>query len=142
MDAEKITPVKINEAQAINYAGQIAREMGCKVRKSKFLGGGSFGRAVKIVTNSESFVVKLLLAPGMMEKETFDLRLLAENCPVPMPKVLYKRASSPDIPADGYAMSLIPGKSALLSPFLYLSGKAGRMSFADEVTSALHAILY
>ena len=140
MDAEKITPVKINEAQAINYAGQIAREMGCKVRKSKFLGGGSFGRAVKITTDSESFVVKLLLAPGMMEKETFDLRLLAENCPVPMPKVLYKRASSPDIPADGYAMSLIPGKSALLSPCLYLSGKAGRMSFADEVTSALHAI--
>ena len=140
MDAEKITPLKINEAQAISYAGQIAREMGWKVRKSKFLGGGSFGRAVKIVTDSESFVIKLLCAPDMMKKEVFDLRILAKNCPVPMPEILHTHTASSDVPVDGYAMSLIPGKSALLSPLLYLSGKSARLRFADEVTSALHAI--
>ena len=44
---------------------------------------------------SEGFAVeRAASAEEAMEKETFDLRLLAENCPVPMPKVLYKRAFS------------------------------------------------
>ena len=140
MNAERVTPVRIDKAQAIRYAGRIADEIGCRVRGVKFLGGGSFGRAVKIVSDGESFVIKLLCAPDMMEKEVFDLRILAKNCPVPMPEILHTHAASSDVPVDGYAMSLIPGKSALLSPLLYLSGKSARLRFADEVTSALHEI--
>ena len=137
---ERMIPTELSKAQVIKYAEGIAGEMGCRVLASKFLGGGSFGRAVKIVTADESFVIKLLLSPGMLEKEVFDLSLLQNACPVPMPKVLFTHPSSEKIPVDGYAMTLIPGKSALLSPLLYLSGKGVRMRFADEVTSALHAV--
>ena len=97
----------------------------------------------------------------MMEKECRDLCLLRENCPVRVPAVLYSRLCDDKIPADAYAMEKIPGKSAVtdISLFLsskkrekipgksavtdislFLSSKKRRLGFADEVTSALHAV--
>ena len=141
MNAERITPIDINASQAVKYAGAILAERSEQARRLKYLGGGSFGRAVGVtLKNGREYVLKLLLAPDMMEKECRDLRLLRENCPVRVPAVLYSRLCDDKIPADAYAMEKIPGKSAVTDISLFLSSKKRRLGFADEVTSALHAV--
>ena len=48
MNAERITPIDINASQAVKYAGAILAERSEQARRLKYLGGGSFGRAVGV----------------------------------------------------------------------------------------------
>lgn len=76
----------------------------------------------------------------MLEKEIYDLQLLAANCTVKIPRVLFSRKADGEIPVDCYGMELIEGSNAVFSLGLLLKSKRNRKQFADEVTTALHNI--
>ena len=102
MKIERITPVDIDGKQAVIHARYVAEEYsGKRAVKAKYMGGGSFGRAVAVtLEDGYSFVVKLLCASGMLEKETHDLRLLSFRCPVKMPKPLFVREADERVIVD------------------------------------------
>lgn len=142
MKVERIVPLPLTKEQALACAVRAAEEqLNVRAQGAKYLGGGSFGRAVGLtLPGGGKIVVKLLRAKDMMEKEAHDLRLLREHCPVKVPAVLFERRAGGDIPADCYGMEYIEGKSALLSLGMLVQSKRKRLAFAEEVTAALHAV--
>lgn len=142
MKVERIEAIALDKKTAIKYAEKIAsRQIGQPVKKIKYLGGGSFGRAYKITfEDGKKIVVKFLRAVDMLEKEIYDLDLIAKNCPVKIPRVLFSCRANGEIPVDCYGMELIEGSNAVFSRSLLLKSKKGRKKFADEVTTALHDI--
>lgn len=142
MKVERIQTIPLDLKQAKSYAAQVAAEgMGKEAKTVKYLGGGSFGMAFLIqLEDCPNIVVKILKAKDMLEKETFDLKLLAENCPIPFPVVLFERKADDVIPVDCYAMSEIEGKNAFSKMKMLIASKRKRLDFADKVTSALHKI--
>ena len=142
MKVEKIEAISLDKKAARDYAEKIAsKEIGQPVKKVKYLGGGSFGRAYRVeFKDGKKIVVKFLRARDMLEKEVYDLGLLAANCPVKIPRVLFSRKADSEIFVDCYGMELIEGSNAVFSLGLFLKSKKARRQFADEVTSALHDI--
>lgn len=76
----------------------------------------------------------------MLEKEVHDLKLLADNCSVKIPKVLFERKADKALPIDCYGMENIDGKNALMAFGMLIASKRKRLEFADKVTTALHDI--
>ncbi len=142
MKVERIEAIALDKKTATQYAQQIAFEqIGQKVKKVKYLGGGSFGRAYKIVfIDGKKIVIKFLRAQDMLEKEVYDLDLLAANCSVKFPKVIFSQKANNEIPVDCYGMELIEGSNAVFSLKLLLKSKKNRKKFANEVVTALHDI--
>ncbi|MDE7078754.1 MAG: aminoglycoside phosphotransferase family protein [Clostridia bacterium] len=142
MQVEKVEVISLDKKVAQNYAVEIAKEeIGGEVKKVDYLGGGSFGRAFRIkFSDGRKIVLKFLIAQNMLEKEIFDLELLAKHCAVKFPAVLFSRKSDGRIPVDCYGMEYIEGKSALLTFGLYFASKKKKLKFADKVTSAIHSL--
>ena len=141
MKAEKIEALPFTKKQALQGAALAVRERGGRVRALRYLGGGSFGRAVAVrCGDGRRLVVKFLRAEGMMEKETHDLALLAANSTVKVPAVFFSRPADAAISVDCYGMEEIEGKSALFAVGMLFLSKRRRMEFAETVTAALHAI--
>lgn len=142
MKAERIEAIPLTKKTARQYAEAIAcQQIGQSVCRVKYLGGGSFGRAYKVVfKDDKKIVIKFLRACNMLEKEIYDLGLLASSCTVKIPRVLFSRKADNEIPVDCYGMELIEGSNAVFSLGLLLKSKRGRRQFADEVTTALHNI--
>ncbi|HIT27351.1 MAG TPA: phosphotransferase [Candidatus Ornithoclostridium excrementipullorum] len=141
MKTERIQQISVDKKTGAVYAARAAESMlGVKPSSVGYLGGGSFGRAFGIKYAGGEAVIKLLADPGMMSKETFDLTLLGDACPVPMPKVLFAREPDESVPVACYGMEKIEGGCALTSLRLWLSSKKKKAAFADAVTSALHTI--
>lgn len=142
MKVERTKPVSVNPKLATEYAVAVAKEFQRKdIAATRYMGGGSFGRAVLIrYADGTECVVKLLCAAGMLEKETFDLKLLKEHCTLKIPEVFYVRESGGNLPVDAYCMEKLEGKPAMTDIKLLLSGKKLRQSFADAVISGLGAI--
>ncbi|MDE6473472.1 MAG: aminoglycoside phosphotransferase family protein [Clostridia bacterium] len=142
MKVERIKAISLDKKTAQKYAEEIAfQQIGQPIKKVKYLGGGSFGRAYKVTfEDNKKIVVKFLRARDMLEKEIFDLDLLAANCSVKIPRVLFSRKADDEIPVDCYGMELIEGSNAVFSIALLLRSKRKRKQFADEVTTALHNI--
>ena len=142
MKVERINAYALDKAQAKTYAMAAVKEkLGKSALKAKYLGGGSFGRAVSVTcADGSELVVKFLRAPHMMEKEAHDLKLIAKYCTVRVPAVLFTRAADDTIPVDCYGMEKIAGKSALFALGMLLLGKKRRLAFADRVTEAIHAV--
>lgn len=93
MNVERVECNKLDNNNAINYAKKVVKYYFNKnISKTKYLGGGSFGRVVLITFEDKSkVVVKFILTDGMLEKETHDINLLRENCSVRMPKIITSR---------------------------------------------------
>ncbi len=142
MEVGRIEAVKISKKQAVKYAATAAYDYcGKEIKKVKYLGGGSFGRAVLVsFKGGAKIVIKLLRAKNMLEKEVHDCALLAQKCPVKMPSVLFSRKRDAKIPLDLYAMEYIEGNTALMSLGMLLISRRRREKFADEVTTALHEL--
>lgn len=142
MKVEKIEAISLDKKTAQVYAEIIAsKKFGQKIKKVKYLGGGSFGRAYKVTfQDNKKIVVKFLRARDMLEKEVFDLNLLAANSIVKFPSVLFVHKADSEIPVDCYGMELIEGTNAVFSIGLLLKTKNKRKQFADEVTTALYNI--
>lgn len=142
MKVERITAIPLDKKTAKKYAEEVAAEETRQtVGKVKYLGGGSFGRAYAVsFAGGGKIVIKFLRANGMLEKEAHDLQLLSKYCPVKIPVVLFVRKADRKIPVDCYGMEYVEGKNALTALGLFLKSKRKRKKFADDVTSALHAI--
>ena len=142
MQVDKIIPIELTKEQAQEYAVKVAKENTDKtVKLVKYMGGGSFGKAVKVTfEDRESIVVKFLRAEGMLEKETGDLTLLGKKCSVKMPAVLFVRHKDEDVPADCYAMEYIEGKPMIYDFALYFASKKKRRAIAEKITEGLHSL--
>ena len=142
MEVGRIEAAKISKKQAVKYAATAAYDYcGKEIKKVKYLGGGSFGRAVLVsFKDGAKIVIKLLRAKNMLEKEVHDCALLAQKCPVKMPSVLFSRKRDAKTPLDLYAMEYIEGNTALMSLGMLLISRRRREKFADEVTTALHEL--
>lgn len=140
MQTERITPKPFRISEGAAFAKRLVEERIGDAGKVKYLGGGSFGKAFRVKTPTGDLVVKILLAPGMAEKETHDLKLLGSRSPIRFPEVIYTSVSTCGNGFDAYVMDKIPGKNALFSIPLFLASKSERLAFADEVTEALHQI--
>lgn len=142
MKVERIKAIPLDKDTAIKYSSIIVKEQfGQSAKKIKYLGGGSFGRAYKIVlANGKKLVIKFLRAKDMLVKEVYDLKLLAENCSVKIPGVIFVRNADMAIPVDCYGMKTIEGKNAFMAFGMLLTPKRKRIEFADKVTTALHEI--
>lgn len=140
MEIQKINSIELTKSDAQKYIQILANEHNWTISKTKCLGGGSFGTAYLVKTDTQELVVKFLRAPNMLQNETTAITMLSANCPVDMPKILYVRKSDDIIPLDMYCMSKVLGKNAFGSFGFLLAGKKKRQQFADDVTSALHQI--
>lgn len=142
MKVERIVIIPLDKNTAKKYAEQIAKQkIGQAIKKIKYLGGGSFGRVYGIeFANGKKIVIKFLRTKDMLDKEVYDLKLLADNCPVKMPNVLFVQKADNRIPVDCYGMEYIDGKNALRSLGMLVQSKRKREEFADKVTTALHSI--
>ena len=142
MNVERINPVTLDKREAKDYAAKAVKLcLGENAAKVKYIGGGSFGRAVKVtLEGGRKLAVKFLLASGMMEKEAHDLGLLRNNCPIKIPSVLFTRKGDLNLPCDCYGMELIEGKSALFALGMLIMSKRKRQAFADRITDALHTL--
>ena len=142
MKVEKTEALALTKEQALDYARFVVQQKtGKRMKKARYMGGGSFGMAVAVeAENGQRLVVKFLRAQGMMEKEAHDLTLLAKYSTIKMPAVLFVRPADERIPVDCYGMEQIDGKSVLLAFSMLFHTKKRRLAFADQVTSALHAI--
>ena len=142
MKVERIEALPLTKEQSLEYAGTVVEQkLGGRALKIRYMGGGSFGRAVSVqCKDGQKLVVKFLRAKGMMEKEAHDLKLLAKYSTIRIPAVLFTRLGDDKIPVDCYGMEQIEGKSALFAPGMLLLGKKRRKEFADKVTTALHAV--
>ena len=142
MKVERIEDLPLTKEQSLEYAGIVVEQkLGGRALKIRYMGGGSFGRAVSVqCKDGQKLVVKFLRAKGMMEKEAHDLKLLAKYSTIRIPKVLFTRLGDDKIPVDCYGMEQIEGKSALFALGMLLLGKKRRKEFAEKVTAALHAV--
>ena len=142
MDTGKIDVIPMDKKQARAFATFVAEEqLKKRVVKTRYLGGGSFGKAVSVQTeDGGKTVIKFLCAHGMMEKEVHDLKLLKEHCPVKIPAVFFSRKYDNNIPADCYGMEMIEGKSCLFALGMLMTSKSRRLDFADKITTTLHSI--
>ncbi len=142
MKVERIDALPLTKEQALQYAETVVEQKLEKTaEKVKYMGGGSFGRAVAVqCKGGQRLVVKFLRAKGMMEKEAHDLKLLAKYSTIRMPGVLFTRPGDEKIPADCYGMERIEGKSSLFALGMLFMSKKRRKEFADKVTTALHAV--
>lgn len=142
MEVERINALPLSKSKAKEYCEIVVKEQfGHSPDNIGYLGGGSFGRAFAVQLNDgKKIVIKFLIAKDMMEKEVSDLKLLADNCNVKIPQVLFARSADSKIDVDCYGMEKIEGKSALTAFSLLLTSKRKRLDFADRVTDALHQI--
>lgn len=142
MQVDKIARIEIDKNQAVVYARKAAEEMtGKSVCAVKYLGGGSFGKALKVTFGGGgSIVVKFMCADSMLEKEAGDLRLLGEKCSVKMPAVLFVRPKDESMPLDCYAMEYVEGKPMIYDFSLYFASKKKRRAIAEEIVEGLHSL--
>lgn len=142
MKVERVTAFPLTKRKGAEYAvTAVGERNAASVESVKYLGGGSFGRAYRIAfADGGRIVVKLLRAGNMMQKEVRDLGLIRKYCTVSVPRVLFSREADDAIPVDLYAMDLMKGKNVFLCLSMLFQGRKKRLRFADEVTSALHAV--
>ncbi len=143
MKVERIIPVKVSSQDAVIYALRAAKKYrpDAEAVEAKYIGGGSFGRAVEVrFADGDEKIFKFLCAGGMLEKEVSDLRLLKENCTVKMPSVIFASEKCGGIPVDFYCMEKIEGRPAFYDRKLFFGGKKKRAEFAGEVIEGLSSL--
>lgn len=112
----------------------VEREMNIKIKKMKFIGGGSYGKVFKTETeDGKVFALKAYRRKGLNEREAFQLKALSKATDVPMPEIL---CSYSDNDVSFLAMSFIEGQNAL-SPAYVLFSKKKKQAFAESVVKGM-----
>lgn len=105
-----------------------------KFDKTKFIGGGSFGRVYKAtLSNGETIAIKAYRVQGSQYEEARQLGILSENTSVKMPKVLF---TYEDAETAILAMTFVEGQN-VLNPMFLLKSKSQKQKFADDVISGM-----
>ena len=125
MDIEKIEALPLTKAQAMGYAKSVVGEqLGKPAEKARYMGGGSFGRAVSVrCKDGQTLAVKFLRAKDMMQKEAHDLKLLAGHCTVKVPRVFFTRPGDQKFPWTVTGWSLSGARARSLRPGCSFSTK-------------------
>lgn len=105
------------------------------IKKTRFLGGGFYGRVFKVtLSDKNNFIVKLYLYDGFCDKEALQLSELEKNSLLPIPKV-YKVIHKKDgFPFDALIMEEISGHCLAFSA---LTREKTRNKLADSVVDNL-----
>lgn len=139
MERKRINSITIEEARqfAINV---VQKEFNCKVKTTKYLGGGSFGYAYKVDVDVVPYtvVMKACRCDNMCEREAFELKTLSEDSIIHIPKFYFTYAKDEITPIDFICMEYISGKDCFTDFSNLLLPKAKKREFADKVTSAMY----
>lgn len=139
MEQTKINPITIESAKqlAINV---IKKEFVCNVKSIKYLGGGSFGYSYKVDIDVSPYtvVMKACRCDNMCEREAFELKLLAKDSLIHIPKVYFTYLKDDIIPIDFICMEYINGKNCFTDFSKLFLSKSKKHEFADKVTSAMY----
>lgn len=112
----------------------VFEKIGKKVKRVKFIGGGSYGRIYKTeLSDGEIIAVKAYKLQGMQHNEAEQLRKLADNTKVEMPEVIF---TYEDDRTALLAMSFIKGQN-VLNPIFLLKSRKQKQCFAEEVISGM-----
>ena len=137
---EAVEIKKIDKAVAAGYAEQIVSKMlNVKVISVKYMGGGSFGMAYKVVIDKEPNIVvaKIYKVSRLHIVEAFDLNLLSEHTKMKYPKVYFTFDATPDIPVDCMCMEFVKGVDAFTHFSLLLKSKKKKRAFAEKVIESM-----
>ena len=105
-----------------------------KVKKIKFIGGGSYGRVYKTyLSDGETIAIKVYTIQGMQYEEDRQLNILSENTTVKMPEVIF---TYDDAETAIMAMTFVEGQN-VLNPMFLLKSKSQKQKFADDVISGM-----
>lgn len=140
MEQIKTNPITIDAAK--QFAILVAKkELCCNVITVEYLGGGSFGYAYKIDIDISPYtiVMKACRCDNMCQREALELKLLAEDSLIHIPKVYFTYLKDNIIPIDFICMEYVKGKNCFNSFSKLFLSKAKKRKFADKVTSAMYA---
>lgn len=138
MQAE-INPLTHKEAE--KFAVIIAeKELKSKVRKIKYLGGGSFGYAYRADIDRQPYtvVMKAYKRCGICEREAFELKKLSEKSLIHIPKVYFTYLKDDISPVDFICMEYIKGKNCFTDIKKLFASKKKKRDFALRVTEAMY----
>lgn len=127
--------MNMKNSDLMRYSSEsVKKYLNKEVKKIKFIGGGSNGKAFKAVLNDgKTIVVKAFREQGAQTKEADQLRILSANTSVKMPEVLFVNA---DENSALMGMSFIEGKNTLNPSFIFKS-KQQKEKFAKDVVNGL-----
>lgn len=125
----------LNNKEIISRLPKIVNDkLGTKIDKIKFIGGGSYGKVFKAESIDWGLIVlKAYRKKGMEIQEANQLKNLAENTSVSMPKVYFTYS---DDTIAVMAMSYIEGRNVLDPAFIFKS-KSSKKAFARDVVSGM-----
>lgn len=113
----------------------VSDKLGVQTGAVKFIGGGSFGRVYKaVLSDGRCIALKAYRVQGSQDREAEQLRILAENTAVKMPKVLF---TYEDEGTALLAMSFVEGVNALGPAFLLKSKKQKEIFALDVINGML-----
>ena len=139
MEQIKTNSITVDEAK--EYAIFVARkELCCNVYKARYLGGGSFGYVYKVDIDIPPYtiVMKACRCDNMCEREAFELKLLAKDSLIHIPKIYFTYLKDDIIPIDFICMEYVKGKDCFNDFTKLFLSKARKREFADKVTSAMY----
>lgn len=114
--------------------GIVSDKLGAKVKKMKFIGGGSFGRVYGTdLADGRKIAVKAYRIQGSQHMESEQLKILSENTAVKMPEVLFTYG---DEDTALLVMSFVEGEN-VLNPSFLLKGKKQKKAFASAVIDGM-----
>ncbi|HQC54848.1 MAG TPA: phosphotransferase [Clostridia bacterium] len=131
--------IKDKEKLAKIVVDIVSNELNSNVKSVKYLGGGSFGRVFKVVTDGSPDVVvmKVCLVSGMHKKEAAQLYLLSKHSSIKIPKVYFTFDKTNEHPVDCLCMEFVEGKDAFTSFGLLFKSKRQKKRFANQVIDAM-----
>ena len=138
---EQRTLRAVSATQARAFAKTVLeREWSCTVKDIRFLGGGSFGfvYAATLDKAPGTVVMKGFRCAGLCEREASELRLLAKDCAVKVPKVYFTAKGTPEIPLDFLCMEKVEGSNCFTDVSKLLCSRREKQRFAEEVSDVLH----
>lgn len=138
MEVEQI--INLNKKEVATYlTSLVSEEFHSQITSIKYIGGGSFGMAYKIVQDKEPHVLvaKAYKVNNMHKKEAYDLRMLAEHTTMKYPAVYLIHDATPQIPIDCMCMEFVEGRNAFTNVSLLFKSKKKKRAFAEKIVDSM-----
>ena len=130
----------VTKDAAKGYAVTVLEDkFSCKVRRIKYVGGGSFGYVYLAETDTmpKKVIMKACRTDGMCEREAQELMLLGKNSLIKIPEVYFTFLATDEIPIDFICMEYMEGKDCFTHFMFLLKSPKKKKEFADKITSAM-----